>query len=78
MLFVDKILIDNMWMDLCEYYIDGLLNGIKSMKVSTNVINPRAKPSNTGVIILYCNNSSDKDNILEIGKNLLKLSKYSE
>ena len=71
MLFYPKISIDQKWVEFCHMYNINQLNGIIGMKVSTNKINDRSSDIHNGVIILYCNNSSDKNHIISVGKNLL-------
>lgn len=38
------------------------------MKCSTAYENPRASTLEEGIIILYCNNSSNEETIINIGK----------
>lgn len=64
--------LDSNWHIMVDKYNQNLLEGIKSMKVSTNLINPRAIDDETGVIICYCNqNNAEKACI-----NILKYITY--
>ena len=78
MLYYKKSLIDEAWILAKKLYKENKLNGVISMKCSTLYDNPRASNSDTNVIILYCNNSYDESNILNIGKKIIKMFKYKE
>ena len=78
MLFYDKKTLDDAWSLAKTLYREDKLKGVVSMKCSTNYKNSRASTQNDGVIILYCNNSSDEDTIMDIGKNILNTFKYTE
>ena len=41
------------------------------MKCSTQFENSRSSNKNDGVIILYCNNSTNEDEIIKIGKRIV-------
>ena len=77
MLFYDKSKINDAWVKATTLYRNDELDGVTSMKCSTSYNNPRANDDNS-VIILYCNNSHDKETIMNTGKNILKLFEYEE
>jgi hypothetical protein len=70
MLFYPVCQIDNKWKEMCDLYDNRKLIGISSMKCSTAYENSRSSNSDEKVIILYCNNSDDEKQIMEIGKIL--------
>lgn len=76
MMFIKKSELDQMWENCCNLYDASKLNGIVSMKCSTNYKNPRSSNDALGVIIFYCGPSSDECKMLEYGKNLLKFIPY--
>jgi len=71
MLFYPVEKIDIKWKQFCELYSTEKLPGILSMKCSTAYKNPRSSNHNDSVIILYCNNSHDEEDIINIGKCIL-------
>ena len=73
MLFYPKLLLDSKWIELCNLFDNGKLFGVVSMKCSTSMKNPRSSTSNNdnGVIILYCNYSSNEEEIMNIGKKIV-------
>lgn len=71
MLFYPDSKLDSKWAEICGLYDENKLPGILSMKCSTSLKSSRANNHNEGVIILYCNNSSNKTEILNIGKRLV-------
>ena len=77
MLFYDKKVINEKWFLAKKLYIENKLNGIVSMKCSTNYKNPRSS-SNDSIIIFYCYYSCSKENILEYGKNIITMMKYTD
>ena len=68
MLFYDKSLINEAWVISKKLYRENKLDGVISMKCSTAYENPRASTLDEGIIILYCNNSSNEETIINIGK----------
>jgi len=72
MLFYKKAQLYNKWNLVKELYIMGKLEGVDSIKVSADC----DKKKNTGVIIIYCNNSQNNKEIIEIGKRLIKILDY--
>jgi hypothetical protein len=70
MLFYPKIELDSKWKELCILFNENKLYGILSMKCSTGLKSERSN-SDDGVIILYCNNSDNKDEIMNIGKSII-------
>lgn len=73
MLFYAKHLMNEAWLIVKKLYRENKLEGVTSMKCSTSYENPRASTSD-GVIILYCKNSSNEEQIMKIGKNILRAS----
>lgn len=71
MLFYSKKMLDIKWAELCNAFNDNKLLGITCMKCSTAKKNDRASNNDDGVIILYCNNSENENEILDIGRNIL-------
>jgi len=76
LLFYHKNDIPDRWNEIVKLYRDGQLDGVMSMKRSTQVPNPRASTKRDGVIILYCNKSEDEDRIMEIGRNIIHKTAY--
>jgi hypothetical protein len=71
-LFYSKDKMDAKWNLAKELYNSGGLPGVRSMKVSTSY----AQDKTTGVIIFYCNDSDQKELILEIGRNIVAAMNY--
>lgn len=71
MLFYPKSNLDSKWAEFCSLYDENKLPGILSMKCSTSLKSSRSNNDSEGVIILYCNNSSNETEILNIGKRLV-------
>jgi hypothetical protein len=61
MLFYPKSKLDSKWAEFCSLYDETNLPGILSMKCSTSLKSSRSSNDGEGVIILYCNNSSNED-----------------
>jgi hypothetical protein len=78
MLFYDKSSMNEVWISAKKLYRENKLYGIKSMKCSTAYENPRASTLDDGIIILYCNNSSNEEEIMNIGKKILEMFNYKE
>lgn len=78
MLYYNKILMDEAWKLIKNLFRNNKLNNITSMKCSTNYINPRTLNHSDGVIILYCNDSSNENKIIDIGKKIIELINYTE
>lgn len=76
MLFYEKPIMDVNWILAKEKYNENKLVGVISMKCSTNYVNPRASSGSSGVIILYCNSSTNEENIKNIGRNILTQLNY--
>ena len=78
MLFYPKDYIPDKW-DLAKLlYGDGVLTGIVSMKCSTARPNPRASNPNSGMMIFYADDSSNKELIMKIGRDICRSMEYSE
>lgn len=77
MLFYDKPLMNEAWLIVKKLYREIKLEGVTSMKCSTSYENPK-ESHNDGVIILYCKNSSDEEQIMKIGKNIIRTVGYKE
>jgi hypothetical protein len=71
MLFYPTSTLDLKWVEFCSLYDESKLPGILSMKCSTSLKNSRSSNDSEGVIILYCNNSSNETEILNIGNRLV-------
>jgi hypothetical protein len=71
MLFYPKTKLDSKWAEFCGLYDETNLPGILSMKCSTSRKSSRSSNDSDGVIILYCNNSSNETEIMNIGKMIV-------
>ena len=71
MLFYPKTLLDSKWTTFCNLYDNDKIKGILRMKCSTNWRSDRSSDPDGGVIILYCTNSSNAKEIINIGKGIL-------
>lgn len=78
MLFYDKSLMNEAWVLAKKLYRENKLDGVKSMKCSTAYENQRAATLDEGIIILYCNNSSNEETIMNIGKKIIEMFDYKE
>ena len=78
MLFYDKSLINEKWILAKKLYREKKLNGVVSMKCSTQYENPRSSSFEEGIIILYCYNSDNEETIMNIGRNILELFNYTQ
>lgn len=78
MLYYDKSLINEAWTIAKKLYRENKLDGVISMKCSTEYENPRASTFEKEIIILYCNNSSNETNIINIGKKIIEIFDYKE
>ena len=78
MLFYDKSLMNEAWNIAKKLYRENKLDGVNSMKCSTAYENPRASTLEEGIIILYCNNSSNEETIMNIGKKIIEMFDYKE
>lgn len=78
MLFYHKSLMNEAWNITTKLYRENKLDGVKSMKCSTAYKNPRASTLDEGIIILYCNNSSNEETIMNIGKKIIEMFGYKE
>lgn len=78
MLFYDKSLMNEAWVLAKKLYRENKLDGVKSMKCSTVYENPRAATLDEGIIILYCNNSSNEETIMNIGQKIIEMFDYKE
>jgi hypothetical protein len=78
MLFYDKSLMNEAWFLAKKLYRENKLDGVKSMKCSTAYENPRAATSEKGIIIFDCNNSSNEEIIMNIGKKIIEMFDYKE
>ncbi len=78
MLFYPKELMDKSWNNAKKLYREKKLDGVECMKCSTLYENPRALNNSDGIIILYCNDSSKKEIIINIGKNIIDKLDYRE
>jgi len=78
MLFYNKETFDEKWNHIKRLFRENSLNGVFAMKCSTGLDNPRASDKNTGVIILYCNNSDNEEYIINIGKIIMNSTSYNK
>ena len=78
MLYYDKSLMNEAWNIAKKLYRENKLDGVTSMKCSTAYENPRASTLEKGIIILYCNNSSNEETIMDIGKKIIEMFDYKE
>jgi len=77
MLFYAKPLMNEAWLIVKKLYRENKLEGVISMKCSTSYEYSN-ESHNDGVIILYCENSSNEEEIMKIGKNILLSVGYKE
>lgn len=78
MLFYDNSLMNESWKMAKKLYRDNKLDGVTCMKCSTAYENHRASTLYEGVIILYCNKSSNEEKIMNIGKKIIEMFGYKE
>jgi hypothetical protein len=78
MLFYDNSLMNEAWNIAKKLYRENKLNGVKSMKCSTAYENIRASTRKEGIIILHCNNSSNEETIINVGKKIIEMFDYKE
>jgi len=78
MLFYDKSFMNEAWNIAKKLYRENKLDGVKSMKCSTAHESPRASTLDEGIIVLYCNNSSNEETIMNIGKNIIEMFDYKK
>lgn len=71
MLFFNNHLMNEKWKLATKLFDDNELFGVISLKCSTRFKNPRASDNNTGVIIFYCNDSTDEPFIMNIGQIIM-------
>jgi hypothetical protein len=77
MLFYDKNLLNQKWSQSKSLYREEKFYGVIDMKCSTSYDNSRSSHVNSGVIILYCNNSEDEETIKKTGKTIKNLLSYA-
>ena len=78
MLFYPLKFMDEKWILAKKLYRENRLVGVSSIKCSTLFKNPRASSLSGMIIIIYCNESSNEEKILNIGRKLLDLFNYTE
>jgi len=78
MLFYGKQMMNDSWRNATKLFRANKLDGVISMKCSTNLDNPRASSLDNGIIILYCSDSSNEEKIMNIGKKILEMFDYKE
>ena len=79
MMFFPMHEMDQRWAEACHLYNSGMLYGINSMKASTAKQNPlpeRLHGYDEGIIIFYCGQSEDRQNVMSYGRNLLNKMNY--
>lgn len=74
MLFYPRDRLDEKWTAVIEAYNNGLLGSVWGMKCST--LSPVFVDGRNGVVILYCENSFDRDKILETGRQIAFIMDY--
>lgn len=68
---------DEKWKVACDLYHQGKLTGIRSMKVSTTLYDPkRTSDVTNSVICFYCGPANDETSLMAYGKNLLTHISY--
>jgi hypothetical protein len=78
MVFCRKQNLNAIWELAKTLFREQQLDGVLSMKCSTNFDNSRSTNQNEGVVILYCNDSNNEPKIMEIGSNILSKLNYTE
>ena len=76
MLFYPKNEMNNNWKLTKKLYNENALNGVVSMKCSTNKKNKNATNDN-GIIIFYCSDSNNWRKVNMIGKNIIDKMNYT-
>ena len=76
--FNDKSLMNEIWKLAVKSFREGKLNGVYSIKCSTNYVNPKGITPTTGMLIFNCSLPPDEETILELGKNILESFNYDE
>ena len=78
MLFYPVSEIDEKWEMAKDLFDTGELRGVRGMKVSTAIYNPRTTYDDgaTAVLIMYCGPWTDEPLMREIGRNLALKTKY--
>ena len=74
----DPAVLERKWAEAQRAFDDGLLPGVTHMKMSTRRANPRASGHSGGVLVLYCDRSSDRDHIMGVGDVILWTFRYDE
>ena len=74
----DPAVLERKWAEAQRAFDDGLLPGVTRMKMSTRRANPRASGNSAGVLVLYCDRSSDRDHIMAVGDVILWAFRYDE
>ena len=71
--------LDEAWIRAVSLYRAGKFPGVREIKVSTGLYNPRGvSPESTGVILYYCGPFHQKERMMDIGWNLLRLMEFYE
>lgn len=78
LLFYPKSKINEMWQYIRELYNNYQLDGVAYVKVSTNYKSERASSDQIAVIAFYCDNSDDKETILQIGRDIAHICHYTD
>ena len=78
LLFFDKHNMNQRWKQIKQLFRSGNLNNIEYIKCSTNYKSDKTPSDNIGVISFYCAGSDDKNKILSIGNDLIKLLNYTD
>lgn len=78
MLFYPNEDMNEKWQLAKQLFRAGQLIGVRSMKCSTAMENPRASSKDTGVIILYSSYSADEPYITKIGQHILAMTGYQQ
>jgi len=76
--FNDKSLMNEIWKLALKSFREGKLNGVYSIKCSTNYVYPKGITPTTGMLIFNCSLPPDEETILEVGKNILEIFNYDE
>lgn len=67
----DPAVLERKWAEAQRAFDDGLLPGVTRMKMSTS-------GNSGGVLVLYCDRSSDRDHIMAVGDVILWAFRYDE
>ena len=70
----DPVVLERKWAEAKRAFDDGLLPGVTRMKMCAG----GASGHSAGVLVLYCDRSSDRDHIMAVGDVILWAFRYDE